>query len=593
MPSSPAPSPRDDSHQPVLKRLLLRFARPRLGTFLVALFWMALNGAVSVAVAWAAKPLVDGFRDGTYTVSADHLIILVLAIPTVFVIRSVTAFLGRYVLSHASNGVINDVRKATYAHIASMDMAFLQSQPAGTLTTRVTADTDVLGTLFMTTMSSIGRDIPTLIGLVAYTLWLDWKLSLIAYVLMPLAIWPITLVGRKVRRVSKQAQAQAADLGGRLIQTIRSVRIARLYGAERQERIRVHGLINRLRQLQFRIQKTRTLLAPLTEAVVGLALGGVVLYGGLRILDGSMTEGAVVSFLVAVMLAYRPAKSLANLHVDLQGILASVERVFEVLDTKPTLQEAPDARDLPPGPSHIRLETVTFAYPGAGRNALADLSLDLEPGRTVALVGPSGAGKSSVLNMITRLYDPTAGMVSIDGNDLRSLRLASLWERISLVSQEVIVFDDTARANIAYGAPGVSSEAIEHAARMAGADAFIRDLPQGYDTWLGERGASLSGGQRQRLSIARAFLKDAPVLLLDEPTSALDGESERLVQAALEVLMRDRATLVIAHRLSTIRAADIIHVMDRGRIVESGTHDSLAHSGGLYARLLAAGELGS
>ncbi len=322
------------------------------------------------------------------------------------------------------------------------------------------------------------------------------------------------------------------------------------------------------------------------ETLGGAAIAIVILYGGHQVIVGTRTPGAFFSFITALLLAYQPLKSLANLNASLQEGLAAAQRIFQVLDVEPTIRDTPAARPLCVAGGEIRFDRVRFGY-APGAVALDDVSLTVPAGRTVALVGASGAGKSTILNLIPRFFDVEEGSIAIDGQDIRSVTLASLRGAVALVAQEVTLFDDTLRANIAYGRFGAAAAEIEAAARAAGADEFIRELPNGYDTQVGEHGVRLSGGQRQRLAIARAMLKDAPILLLDEATSALDSESERQVQAALRTLIRGRTTLVIAHRLSTVQGADLICVVDRGRIAESGRHTELLARGGLYARLYA------
>jgi subfamily B ATP-binding cassette protein MsbA len=369
-----------------------------------------------------------------------------------------------------------------------------------------------------------------------------------------------------------------------LSQTFQGARHVKAYGMEEYEERRAGRLIERIFALVDRANRTRSQATPMMEALGGAAIAVVILYGGQQVISGARTPGAFFSFITALLLAYQPVKALAILNANLQEGLAAAQRVFQVLDIEPAIHDRPGARPLRIETGEVRFEQVRFGYrPGAV--ALDGISLTVPGGGTVALVGPSGAGKSTMLNLIPRFYEVDQGALSIDGQDVRAVTLASLRGAIALVAQEVSLFDDTVRANIAYGRFGASEEEIEAAATAAGADRFIRELPQGYDTLVGEHGVLLSGGQRQRLAIARAMLKDAPILLLDEATSALDSESERQVQAALRSLMRGRTTIVIAHRLSTVIGADLICVLDRGHIVESGRHAQLLARNGLYARL--------
>jgi len=387
-----------------------------------------------------------------------------------------------------------------------------------------------------------------------------------------------------MRRVSANTQAEIGQLTTLLGQTFQGARHVKAYGMETYEEARAATLFERIYKLVYRANRTRSRASPMIEAVGGAAVAVVIAYGGYQVINHARTPGSFFAFITALLIAYQPLKALATLNATLQEGLAAAQRVFEVLDIEPDIRDRPGAAPLRVAGGEIRFDDVRFSYqPHA--IALDGISLTVPAGSTVALVGPSGAGKSTVLNLIPRFYDVSAGSIAIDGQDVRALTLASLRASLALVAQEASLFDDTVRGNIAYGRLTASDAEIAAAAEAAGADQFIAELPEGYDTLVGEHGTRLSGGQRQRVAIARAMLKDAPILLLDEATSALDNESERQVQAALKRLMQGRTTLVIAHRLSTIVGADLICVMDRGRIVESGKHAQLLARGGLYARL--------
>jgi len=431
---------------------------------------------------------------------------------------------------------------------------------------------------------AIGKDTVTVVFLAALMFYEDWVLALVSFFAFPLAIRPITSIGRRMRRVSASTQVETGLVTTLLNQTFQGARHVKAYSMEAYEQQRAGILFERLFRLVDRANRTRARASPMMEALGGAAVAVVILYGGYQVIEGARTTGAFFTFIAALLLAYQPVKSLANLNASLQEGLAAAERLFEVLDIEPAIRDRDGALPLRLAGGEIVLTDVRFGYqPHAV--ALDGVSLTVPAGSTVALVGRSGAGKSTVLNLIPRFYDVSAGTITIDGQDVQDVTLASLRGALALVAQEASLFDDTVRANIAYGRFGASQEEIEAAAAAAGADEFIAELPQGYDSLVGEHGIRLSGGQRQRLAIARAMLKDAPILLLDEATSALDNESERQVQAALRRLMRGRTTLVIAHRLSTITGADLICVMDRGRIVESGKHAQLLARGGAYARL--------
>jgi subfamily B ATP-binding cassette protein MsbA len=559
------------------------FMRPHVRRILFAFLLMGLAAASTAGRAWLMEPVLDRI----FVAREGSLLLLIAGGALALALVKGLADYGEAVLmTRVGQRVIADVQIALFARLMRADLAYFHAHPSGTLISRFTSDAALMRGAAANVLVGIGKDAVTVVFLVGVMFYQDWLLALVSFFVFPLAIRPIVAIGRRIRRVTANAQAEIGEFTTLLSQTFQGARHVKAYGMEQYEEQRAGGLIERLFALIDRGTRTRSRASPMMEALGGTAIAVVILYGGHQVISGARTPGALFSFITALLLAYQPLKSLANLNASLQEGLAAAQRIFEVLDVEPTIRDMAGARPLHIAGGEIRFDKVRFGYvPGAA--AIDGLSLTIPAGHTVALVGPSGAGKSTMLNLIPRFFDIDSGRIAIDGQDVRGVTIASLRSAIALVAQEVSLFDDTVRANIAYGRFGASFDEVEEAARAAAADAFIRELPQGYDTMVGEHGVRLSGGQRQRIAIARAMLKNAPILLLDEATSALDNESERQVQRALNTLIRGRTTLVIAHRLSTIQGADLICVVDRGRIVETGRHSELLARGGLYARLYA------
>ncbi len=564
-------------------RLARDFMRPHLRRILFAFLLMGLAAASTAGRAWLMEPVLDRI----FVAREGSLLLLIAGGALALALVKGLADYGEAVLmTRVGQRVIADVQIALFARLMRADLSYFHAHPSGTLISRFTSDAALLRSAAANVLVGIGKDAVTVVFLVGVMFYQDWLLALVSFFVFPLAIRPIVAIGRRIRRVTANAQTEIGEFTTLLSQTFQGARHVKAYGMEQYEERRAAGLIERLFALIDRGTRTRSRASPMMEALGGTAIAVVILYGGHQVISGARTPGALFSFITALLLAYQPLKSLANLNASLQEGLAAAQRIFEVLDVEPKIRDMPGARPLQIAGGEIRFDNVRFGYlPGTA--AIDDLSLTIPAGQTVALVGPSGAGKSTMLNLIPRFFDIDSGSIAIDGQDVRRVTIASLRRAIALVAQEVSLFDDTVHANIAYGRFGASAAEIEEAARAAAADGFIRELPQGYDTMVGEHGVRLSGGQRQRIAIARAMLKNAPILLLDEATSALDSESERQVQRALNTLIRGRTTLVIAHRLSTIQGADLICVVDRGQIVETGRHPELLARGGLYARLYA------
>jgi len=417
----------------------------------------------------------------------------------------------------------------------------------------------------------------------------DWQLSIAAFIIFPFAAMFVVHIGRRLRKVSRSIQGEMASLTDILSQIFQGVRQVQAYGMEKHEEKRAGSVIDKVKNFNIKSVKISNLSTPVNDTLIGIVMMGIIVYGGYKSTAGEMTAGQLMSFLAAFTLAYEPMKKLAKLNGTLQTGLGAAERVFAMIDRKPSIRQKRGAKALKTKSPSITFDNVNFRYDGEDDKALGGVSFEAKSGSITALVGPSGSGKTTIINLIPRFYDPLEGAVSINGKDLRDLSLKSLREHIALVSQDITIFDESVRDNIAYGLKGASDKDVIKAAKAAAAHEFIEGLSEGYDTVLGEDGVKLSGGQRQRISIARAILRNAPILLLDEATSALDNESEALIQRALQGLQKGRTTIVIAHRLSTVQNANQIIVLDEGKIAEKGTHKTLLKKAGLYAKMHAMG----
>ena len=561
-------------------RLWRDWMRAYAGRIAGAAVLMVVVAATSAVYPWLIEQAVDMLT------TADPRILTVVpaAIIAVTFTRGIASY-GQSVLSQSvALRVIAELQKAMFARLMHADLAMMQSAPTGSLISRFTNDVSLMRDALSRTMTAMIRDFLTAVALIGWMFFSDWVLALIVIVTFPVAGRPILRLGRRLRRASANVQTGFGSLTSTLSQSFGGIRLIKAYGMEQYENTRSDALFDEVYRLIMKTVKGRARAQPIMEILGGVAVALVLAYGGYRIISGTGTLGAFVGFLSAVIMVLQPVRSLGNLNASLQEGLAAVKRTFDLLDTEARITDAPEAHALNNVAGHVLLDGVTFAY-APGKPALDDITIDVPAGQTVALVGPSGAGKSTVLNLIPRFYDADSGTVRIDGHDVRALSLASLRDHIALVSQDVTLFNESIAANIGFGNPTASREAIEAAAADAAAHDFIMQLPDGYDTIVGERGTKLSGGERQRVAIGRAMLKNAPILLFDEATSALDAEAESQVQGALARLAHGRTTIVIAHRLATVVGADQIFVIDQGRVVETGTHDTLFAQNGLYAHL--------
>ncbi len=553
-------------------RRMLAYVRPYAPRLLLAMVFMVVTSAFHGAVAFLVKPVLDEIfidRD------AARLAILPFVLLGIYLVRGGSEFAHVYLMNGVGQRVIRDIRERLYRHLQSLSLSFYLRHPAGVLMSRVTNDVGMMQGAVTEAVTGIIRDSCSALFLTGVVFYRDWKLAVVAMVAFPLAFWPIARFAKRLRRTGARTMEVTGTLASHLQETISGAKLVKSFGAEEYESDRFALRNLDLYRLNMKVVRIQALASPLSEFLGGIGAAAVIYYGGYSVIRGESTPGNFFSFLTALFLLYAPVRGLSRVNNLIQQGIAAAGRVFEVLDTLPEVREKEGAASLPPVPREIEFDRVDFRYQPEGDLVLREVTLRVPAGTTVAVVGGSGAGKTTLVDLIPRFYDPVGGAVRIDGTDLRDLALGSLRSRIGIVGQHTILFHDTVHNNIAYGVPDAPREKVEEAARRANAHGFVSRLPRGYDTVVGEQGLTLSGGERQRLAIARALLKDAPILILDEATSALDSESERVVQEALETLMRGRTTFVIAHRLSTVRNADTILVLEEGRIVESGRHEEL------------------
>jgi len=562
----------------LLRRVWRDHVRMHVPVLLIAVAFMAIEGAALGAFAWLVRPLFDGlFEDGSF----DGVILIGGLIAGLFILRAVASFSQRLIVVSVGLKVTTRLQGLLLRHMLTLDQRFFQDNSPGSLLERVRGDATALQSLATTALMSLGRDSITLISLLVVMLATDWQWTLTALIGIPLLVGPLYLLHRLIRATSLQSRAAAARLSTRLDEIFHGMQTIKLNGLEKSEDSRFERELKGYLRPSLRAQAGQAANPATMDLLAAAGFIAVLWFGGQQIVSGEKTIGQFMSFFTALGLMFEPLRRLSNVAGQVQASLASVERIYAAFDTKPTVVETAEPKPMPSG--DIRFDDVVFGYEDAP--VLRGLSFVAEAGRTTALVGPSGAGKTTVLALLSRLVDADSGVISIGGTSVRDIEIEALRAGIAVVSQESALFDETIATNIRMGRLDATDEEVRDAARNASVLEFADRMPLGLDTPVGPRGSALSGGQRQRVTIARAMLKSAPILLLDEPTSALDAKSEQLVQEALDKLAEGRTTLVIAHRLSTIRAADKIVVMEAGRVVEEGGHASLLGRDGAYARL--------
>jgi subfamily B ATP-binding cassette protein MsbA len=562
-------------------RELLEYIKANRFRLYAAIICMLLTSATTAALAYLVKPAIDQIF---ITGNSAMLRLIPLAAIGVSLFRGVGMFGQDYFLSRVAQGLVKELRDKLYTRISALPLSFFHEKKTGVLMSRITYDVNLIRMVVSNSITSMVSDVGTLVCLLAVTFYQIWQLALVAFVVLPVAFYPIATLGRRVRKISRRSQERVGDMNSFLHETFLGNKIVKAFGREEYETARFYKKSAALFANEMKNTIVKALTSPIVETLSGLGIALVIWFGGSQVVSGVYTTGTFMSFLAAVMMMYSPAKRLSKLNAQIQQGLSAVDRVYEILETESDIREAPDAVEFKRNNHRVVFQDVCFSYDGR-EPVLTDINLDVAPGEVIAIVGASGGGKTTLVNLIPRFYDVSSGAVLIDGLDIRKATISSLRKQIAIVTQEPILFNNTIRDNIVYGNPDATEEDIARAAVDSYAHDFVLGFPEQFDTVIGELGARLSGGQKQRLCIARALIKDAPILILDEATSSLDTEAEAIVQKALANLMKGRTTFVIAHRLSTVSHADRVIVISNGKIVEQGKHEELLALGGDYCRL--------
>ncbi|MEH6494633.1 MAG: ABC transporter ATP-binding protein [Pseudomonas marincola] len=562
-------------------RLLREYVLQYKWRLVAAVFFMIIGAITTAATAFIMKPIVD---EVFFDKNPEVILYTTLAVVVIFSLRGIASYGQAIMMNWVGTRVVAQIQSNLFAKLVMADLAWFHENSTGQLISRFVFDTNLLRQGSTQTLVVMTKDSLTALFLIASLFYYDWKMALFIFIALPPGALAIRQLGKRSRKASAKVLDQTATFSTFLEEAFQGIRVIKAYGTENKTKVAGDVEIENRFKYQFKAMRIQATSNPIVESLSGLVIAGVIFYGASSVTSGETTPGTFFAFITAVMLAYQPIKSVAKVAPQMQNSLAAAQRLFDLLDIVDKVTEKADATPLELHQGRVVFDKVAFAY-DSEEPVLKNISLELGAGQRVALVGPSGGGKSTILNLMPRFYDVSAGKITVDGQDIRDVTVQSLREKFALVSQDIFLFDDTIAANIAYGREDVSEDEIIEAAKSAAVHDFVETLPAGYNTRVGTDGVRLSGGQKQRIAIARAMLKDAPILLLDEATSALDTEAERKVQIALSRLMKERTSLVIAHRLSTILDADLIYVIVEGQVAESGSHKELLEKQGVYADL--------
>ena len=567
----------------ILKRLFKEFINPYFNKLILAVIAMIFVALSTVFHTWLIKPLMD---DILVHLNKEMLIIIPAAMVGVGIVKSIAAYFQNFYMKFIGQRIITDMQARLYSHLIYSDLSYLHQFSTGKIISRFSNDIITMRTSLSNVLTGVAKELLTVVCLIIVMFYFNWQLATLIFVIFPLAIYPIIRLGKRMRKISLSTQEKLGHYTTQLDETFKAIREVKSYHAEEYEIDKSNNILNNIFNLYVQAIRTESLSSPIIEIITSLAIAGVIWYGGHEVISGNITPGSFVAFIGAFVSAYRPLKSLAELNNNLQEGLAAAKRLFDVLDVNPEIKNLPKAKSLKITKAAINFSKIGFKY---NKKSLFDeLSFSVDPGKIISFVGSSGSGKTTIANLLMRLYDIEKGEILIDGQNIQKVTLNSLRKQITMVGQEVLLFDDTVAANISYGKQGSTKKEIIAAAKAAAADEFISSLPEGYETLIGQNGFKLSGGQKQRLAISRAILKDSAIFIFDEATSALDSISEKAIQKTIfDLKKKEKSVLIIAHRLSSIIDSDLIYVLDKGKIIASGTHNELLNSSPYYKELYA------